>query len=52
MILLNKTNCYTISGNLVKLLGGGAENYFLTTPIGTPICNYLFQQDDLQSLTI
>jgi hypothetical protein len=29
-----------------------AEHYLPITPIGTPVHNYLFQQGDLQSLTI
>jgi hypothetical protein len=33
-------------------VGGGAEHYLLITPIGIPVRNYLFQQGNLQSLTI
>jgi hypothetical protein len=31
---------------------GGTEHYLLITPIDTTVCNYLFQQGNLRSLTV
>jgi hypothetical protein len=46
--------CFSRSRHKRKFseISGGAEHYLLITLIGTPVRNYLFQQGNLQSLTI